>query len=125
MPIRANSNLLRGIGATVGSIYFIILVVMWVCFRRRRAAKRMMSPHPFTVHKDTLIAPTPKPSIVFADDTTQNPIAPINNTESTPIPPRLRKHKDSGWRPAPPRSEADSSGGSNVLDVPPEYEDAL
>ncbi|KAK7027908.1 hypothetical protein VNI00_015124 [Paramarasmius palmivorus] len=35
---------------------------------------------------------------------------------------RVRHHNDSGWRPAPPFSDA---GESSVLDVPPQYDAAV
>ncbi|KAK7027925.1 hypothetical protein VNI00_015141 [Paramarasmius palmivorus] len=63
-------------------------------------------------------APKADPDTVQA---TEEPPPPITSLQQ----PRLRRHEDSGWRPRHLHVPPSEYGGSNFIDVPPEYENAL
>ncbi|KAK7041884.1 hypothetical protein VNI00_008856 [Paramarasmius palmivorus] len=113
------------IGVITGPICFtaLVLIIGIYLFRKRRKSKNRTVSRPFNaqcVPKHPRKLESTEPAENTDDD---NPTVTV--AEAIRSPPRIRRHNDSGWRPGPPPSEVDSGSGSNVLDLPPEYEYAL
>ncbi|KAK7023541.1 hypothetical protein VNI00_015628 [Paramarasmius palmivorus] len=141
------------IGATVGSITCLLLVVIsFVIYRRRHQSKRrtsqnvihqpddVMSPYPLEIpvrektrardKEQRLGLPEnldseeePRALGLTSVEEHRRAIPLVPEPQPTPIRQgRFRQHQDSGWRPPPPPSE---SGMSGLIDVPPQYENAV
>ncbi|KAK7041881.1 hypothetical protein VNI00_008852 [Paramarasmius palmivorus] len=110
------------IGATTGPICFTasILVIGIYLLRKRRESKNRTVSRPF----DAPCVPKSHRKIESPSENSNDDNPTVTVAEAIRSPPRIRRHNDSGWRPGPP-SEVDSGSGSNVLDLPPEYEYAL
>ncbi|KAK7017053.1 hypothetical protein VNI00_018719 [Paramarasmius palmivorus] len=129
------------IGAVVGFIVFLALIIAAICIRRRstRKGRPFITPYPDSLpinkkgrHKHHDVHGT-RDSEEEGVDRNRNEVVGLRN--DTVVEPQgtsgqqltgrwIRYHEDSGWRPRPPPSES-GTGNSDVIDMPPQYNTAI
>ncbi|KAK7030442.1 hypothetical protein VNI00_014019 [Paramarasmius palmivorus] len=124
------------IGAVVGPIVFLALIIAAICIRRRstRKGRPFITPYPDSLpiskhgkHKHHDVHGTRD-----SEEDNRNVAGLPNDTVAEPertsgqqlTGRRIRYHEDSGWRPRPPPSES-GTGNSDVIDIPPRYNTAI
>ncbi|KAK7024652.1 hypothetical protein VNI00_016156 [Paramarasmius palmivorus] len=124
-PRKSSLNIPVIIGATVGSVLFLVLVLSLGYSYLRRTA-RDITPKPINPYPTEYAKSSEHHRSKFRDDEgseSSNDATPTqNNVQAPEMHGRIHRHEDSGWRPRPPASE---SMGSSLIHMPPEYENAL
>ncbi|KAK7021747.1 hypothetical protein VNI00_017295 [Paramarasmius palmivorus] len=112
------------IGATVGPVLFVIMLISLIYLYWWRKAPQLtqntppINPYPAEYLKSSDIVPHKFRENEGTDSS--NEAAP-DHLETPHGHARVHRHEDSGWRPQPPPS---TTGGS-LIHMPPEYENAL
>ncbi|KAK7024651.1 hypothetical protein VNI00_016155 [Paramarasmius palmivorus] len=126
-PIKSSLNIPVIIGATVGSFIFLIIVLS-LGYRYLQRKARHIKPKPIDPYPTEYAKSSEHQRSRFRDDEgseSNNDAAPTqNNVQAPEVHGRIHRHEDSGWRPRP-RPPAYESGGSDLIHMPPEYENAL
>ncbi|KAK7030339.1 hypothetical protein VNI00_014196 [Paramarasmius palmivorus] len=124
-PTKSSINIPVIIGATVGSVLFLVLGLS-LGYRYLRRKARGITPKPIDPYPTEYTKSSEHQRSKFRNDEgseCSNDAAPAQNHAQAPeMQARIHRHEDSGWRPPPPASE---SMGSNLIHMPPEYENAL
>ncbi|KAK7030340.1 hypothetical protein VNI00_014197, partial [Paramarasmius palmivorus] len=123
-PGQPGPNIAFIIGATVGSVLFALMVLV-LGYRYLWTKPKHIDPYLVEYTKPNELKP-PK----FCDcegsqsDGDSAPPEDPVQAPSRPTQTRIHRHEDSGWRPQALGSEPEG-GDSNLIELPPEYENAL
>ncbi|KAK7030338.1 hypothetical protein VNI00_014195 [Paramarasmius palmivorus] len=125
VPNKPSLNIPVIIGATIGSVLFLVMVLS-LGYRYLQRKARQIKPKPIDPYPTEYTKSRELRRSKFRDDEgseSNNDAAPAQNHVQAPeMQARIHRHEDSGWRPPPPVSESMSS---NLIHMPPEYENAL